>query len=308
MDVPKAVIPSEPSLWPEESKKEAPPWGDVRGTEPKPPLGEPLDLSAVDAYAEAANVIESETMLPLVATLVSTRRESVKIQLEALEKEGIELANKMAITVTDQASYDTACLTHQMAKSFIDRAGGYIEPLRAITFSIYNKVLGRKKTVLGNVENNLKPLANNILAYERAREAERIAEQQRLERLQKEDEDNRRLALAQSAEQAGMDETSIEEILAAPSIAPTPVAAPTYSRVAGTGSRDAWAAEPAEGLDAAKALLTLVRAAAKKDGAHLLVYLEANMTAINGQARIAKAALAIPGFRGINKGSLVNRK
>lgn len=257
---------------------------------------------------EVLNLIESEDLVPFRATLVSTDKESVKAQLETLEKEGTELANSMAITVTDQASYDAACLKHQVAKSFIDRATGVVEPLRAITWAIYQKVLGRKKGVLGRVEANLPGLAQQILAFERKEEQERIAEQQRLEAQRKKEEDDRRIALAESAQKAGMDATSVEQILTAPSTAPAAVAPPTFSRVTGTSSRERWEAEPEEGLDAAKALKKLVQAAAKKDGAHLLVYLQANMTGINGQARIAKAAMAIPGFRAVDKGSLVNRK
>lgn len=290
MDVPKAVIP--PSLWPGEEKV-PPPAAEAPRPEP---------------HYDEVNIIEREDAHPLHATLISTDRTLVKLQLAELEKEGIEIANSMALKVTDQESYDVACLTYKKAKEFVDRSGGFIEPFRVIAYSIYQKVLGRKKTVLGAVEANLKPLADTILAFERKKEQERLEKEREAERLRQKEEDDRRMALAQSAQTAGMDEVSIDEILTAPSTAPAAKVAPTFTRMAGTSSREAWEAQFEEGLDAAKALKKLVAAAAKKDGAHLLVYLEAAMTKINGHARIAKGAMAIPGFRAVDKGSLVNRK
>jgi hypothetical protein len=302
MDVPKAVIPKEQSLWPEDDKLPLTP-AQQKGVDAL--LGAP---SVVDGVDEGTNIVEQEALAPLIATVITADKDSVKVQLESLEKEGVEIANSMALKVTDQESYDTAVTTYKTAKEFVDRAGAFLEPFRAITWNIYQKVMGRKKNVLGAVDANLKPLAQEILAFERKKEQERQEKEREAERQRQKEEDDRRLALAEQAKQAGMDEVSIDEILTAPSAAPAAKVAPTFSRVAGTSSREAWSAEPEENLDAAKALKKLVAAAAKKDGAHLLVYLQANMVAINGQARIAKLAMAIPGFRAVDKGSLVNKK
>ncbi len=261
-----------------------------------------------DVESQVANIIETEDLVPFHASVVSQDKGSVKEDLIALEVEGIAIANSMAITVTDQASYDTACLKYKEGKAFIDRATLFIEPMRALTYALYNKVLGRKKKVLENVEKNLAPLARGILLFERQKEAERIAEQQRLEALRRKEEDDVRIALAEAAQKQGMNAASVEAVLTAPSVIPAAVAPPTFSKVTGTTSREAWEAEPEEGLTPLQALRKLIAAAAKKDGAYLLPYLEAKMTAINSQARIAKAAMAIPGFRAVNKGALVNRR
>jgi hypothetical protein len=266
-------------------------------------MGTPADM-----VAGVANIVETEDLVPFHASVISQDKESVKEQLAKLEAEGITISNGMAIQVADQASYDAACLKYKEAKSFIDRAGMFIEPMRALTYALYVKVLGRKKSVLENVEKNLAPLSRGILAFERQKEQERIAEQQRLEALRRKEEDDRRIALAESAQKQGMDAASVESVLTAPSVTPAAVAPPTFSRVVGTTSREAWEAEPEEGLTPLQALKKLIAAAAKKDGAYLLPYLEAKMTAINSQARIAKAAMAIPGFHAVNKGALVNRR
>ena len=265
-------------------------------------------MDTKEAVAEVANIVETEDLVPFHASVISQDKESVKEQLAKLEAEGVAIANSMAISVTDQASYDTACLKYKEAKGFIDRATAFVEPMRALTYALYNKVLGRKKSVLENVEKNLAPLSRGILAFERQKEQERIAEQQRLERLRREEEDNARIALAEAAQKQGMDAASVEAVLTAPSVVPAAVAPPTFAKVAGTTSREAWEAEPEEGLTPLQALRKLIAAAAKKDGAYLLPYLEAKMTAINSQARIAKAAMAIPGFRAVNKGALVSRR
>ncbi len=277
-------------------------------------MGAPYERGANEAGnlwlspAEVANIVETEDLVPFHASVISQDKESVKEQLATLEAEGTTIANGMALAVTDQASYDTACLKYREAKAFIVRADAFIEPMRALTYALYMKVMGRKKTVLGNVEKNLAPLARAILMFEQQKERERIAEQQRLERLRREEEDNARIALAEAAQKQGMDAVSVEAVLTAPSVVPAAVAPPTFSRVADTTSREAWGAEPEEGLTPLQALRKLIAAAAKKDGAYLLPYLEAKMTAINSQARIAKAAMAIPGFRAVNKGALVNRR
>ena len=265
-------------------------------------------MDTKEAVAEVANIVETEDLVPFHASVISQDKESVKEQLAKLEAEGIELANSMALKVADQASYDTACLKYKEAKGFIDRATAFVEPMRALTYALYVKVLGRKKTVLENVEKNLAPLARTILNFEQQKERERIAEQQRLEAIRRKEEDDRRIALAESAQKQGMDQASVEAVLTAPSVTPAAVAPPTFAKVAGTSSREAWEAEPEEGLTPLQALKKLIAAAAKKDGAYLLPYLEAKMTAINSQARIAKAAMAIPGFRAVNKGALVNRR
>ncbi len=85
----------------------------------------------------------------------------------------------------------------------------------------------------------------------------------------------------------------MQTILTAPSTAPAPVAAPTFNRVKGLGHRENWCAEVTD-------LWSLVKAVAKNKA--LLPLLEANLPALNAQARSLKTALQIPGVRAVNKG------
>jgi hypothetical protein len=137
-------------------------------------------------------------------------------------------------------------------------------------------------------------LANSDLKrFEREQEELRQRLQREAEAKQRQEEEERRLAAATAAEAVGLSEQGVQTILTAPDTAPAPVAAPTFNRVKGLGHRENWCAEVTD-------FYALVKAVAKDK--KLLPLLEANMPALNAQARSLKTAMQLPGVRAVNKG------
>ncbi len=253
----------------------------------------------VSTDIDAWNVIAEAEIIPLHATVISTEKESVSERLVKYEADGLILAQQMSgLKVSDQDTYNQAGELFLSGKAFIKDASDFCEPIRLITYGLYQKVLDVKKRLLGPVEGNLQPLANEIKRFERVQEENRQAEERRLAEEQRKQEEERKLQAATAAEAVGMDEVSVQEILAAPSTTPAPAAMPTFQRVAGMSSRENWCAEVVD-------FYALVKAVAKDK--KLLPLLSANLPALNAQARSLKTALAIPGVRAVDKGSLVGR-
>jgi hypothetical protein len=249
-----------------------------------------------------SNVVVEETLVPFRATVISTETESISEQFARCMIEGTKLAARIMsivqLGVRTQEDYDDAAAELKLARAYLQTTGDLCEPVRNITYSLYNRVLSTKKMLQMPVEEQLKPLTNAILTFEREQEELRQREERRLAEEQRKAEENRKLESAAAAEAAGMDEQSVNEILEAPSTTPTPAASPTFQRAASVSRREAWCAEVTD-------LWALVKAAAKDK--RLLPLLEANMPALNAQARSLKQALAIPGVRAVDKGSVAVR-
>lgn len=243
---------------------------------------------------ETTNLVVSAEIVPLFASVVSSEPESIGEKMLRYEQQGIELASRLtAIKARDQESYELLASVVLESKEFIKTTTKEVEPFRLITYGLYQKALDLKKTIQGPVETNLQSATNDLKAFERKQEEERQRIQRELEAKQRAEEEERRLQAATAAEAVGMNEQAVETILTAPSVAPAPVAAPTFNRVKGLGHRENWCAEVTD-------LWALVKAAAKNKA--LLPLLEANMPALNAQARSLKTALQIPGVRAVNKG------
>lgn len=261
-----------------------------------------MSTQAIVPEILAPNVVLSHEVVPLLATIVSTNREAVAAKLLQLETRGLELAARMSTLVekkiADQATYDEAAAAMVDYRAFSKESTEYVEPIRSLTYDLYQMVLNRKKGIQGAPERVGSLLTVEIINFER-RQAELQHQRDReVAEAQRREEEERKLQSAAAAEQAGMDKTSVDAILAEPSSAPTPVAPPVFQRAAGVATREAWCAEVTD-------LWALVKAAAKNK--QLLPLLEANMPALNAQARSLKTALAIPGVRAVDKGSVAVR-
>ena len=264
---------------------------------------------AAQPEAEVMNLIAEEIQQPIFARAVSSDKELVAVRLTELEKRSVEVANSLAIEVKDQATYDLAALNLVAAKNFVEEASAFIEPFRVVTYNLYQQVMNRKRAIVSPaLEANLKSCGRAILQFEQKQEENRRLAQIEADRKAKEEEETRRINLAAAAEKAGMSEDSVQAILETPSTAPRPIAAPTFQKAVGLGkTREAWKAQPTE-TDPRKSLLMLVRAAAKKGGEPLLAYLQLNETALNAHARATKTAMAIPGYKAVDEGTLVRAR
>jgi hypothetical protein len=251
------------------------------------------------------NLVAEEKQDPIFARVVSADKVMVSARLAEFDQKAIEVANNLAIEVKDQATYDLATHNFSTGKAFVEEVSQFIEPARVVTWNLYQKVMGRKKAILDTVERNIKAAGQNILQFERAQEEKRRMAQIEADRKAREQEETRRINMAAAAEKAGMSTESVEKILETPSTAPRPIVAETFQRSSVMGkTREAWKAEP---LDE-NAFLTLVRAAGKKDGKHLLAYLQLNEAALNAHARATKTAMQIPGYKAVDGGTLVRAR
>ena len=259
------------------------------------------------APEQAMNLWVEEKADPLFARMVSASSESVALKLREFEARGIEVANSLAIEVKDQESYDRATMAYLNGKDFAEEVTQYVEPARKVAYSFYQKVLNIKKVILDATEKNLGPLGSNIKRFEQAKAEEGRRRQMEADAKHRKEEEDRKLALAQAAQDAGLSPASVEHILDTPSTAPSPVVAPSLATNPGMGkTRDKWIYEATE-PDPQKSLLMLVKAAAKNPKAYL-PYLQLNDTALGAHARAVKTAMDVPGYKAVNEGTLTRAR
>jgi hypothetical protein len=240
------------------------------------------------------NVVMSAEIVPLFAQVTTSERESVTEKLIQFESQGIDLANRMSIIeVTDQESYNLGAELAITGKVFIKEKTEWFEPIRLLTYGLYQKVLDRRGGIIKGVESQLAILGSGLKKFERDQEELRQRLQREAEEKQRREEQERKLEAATAAEAVGLSEQAVETILTAPITTPAPVVASTFQRVKGLGHRENWCAEVFD-------FYALVKAVAKDK--KLLPLLEANIPALNAQARSLKTAMQIPGVRAVNKG------
>ena len=245
------------------------------------------------------NAVLTAEIVPFHASVVSQGPESVTEKLARYEQSGLALFERMvAISVTDQETYDLAAGLLKEERAFSKETTEFFEPIREITYGMYQRVLEIKKGIQGVVQQQASLLSKSVIDFERKQEAERQRLQRELEERQRREQDELKLQAAAAAEAAGCDEASMQTILNAPDTTPKPIAPPTFQRVSNVIRREAWAAEVTD-------LWALVKAVAKDK--KLLPLLEANMPALNAQARSLKTAMQIPGVRAVDKGSVAVR-
>lgn len=240
-----------------------------------------------------------EILRPTLSEKLAAFQERLSVAVLALEDESLTVAESLdAIQTLNPIEAEELGERLKVAVEFSDRAIGFFEPWRELFRGPYQAVLDRKKGVLDVVATALQNAKRRLLTWEREenerREAAARIEQDRLRR----EEDERKLALATDAESAGLSEQAVTAILETPSTAPTPTAAP-IQRPTGVSARKNWQAEV---FDADK----LFEAAVKDKS--LRVYFLFNESALNKAAKIYESALAIPGVRAVNAGSLAVRR
>lgn len=253
----------------------------------------------METDVQKSNVVMTADIVPFFAEVTTTEKESVAEQLAKMEAEAIVLAADLnIIEVKDQESYDAGAEKVKEAKKFVKDRTEWFEPIRLLTYGLYQKVLDRRGLIVKAVDSLATIKDASLKTFEREQEQKRIKLQREAEERQRREEEERRLEAATAAEAVGLSEAAIQTILTAPVTTPAPIAAPTFTRAKGLGHRENWCAEedPATG-----GFWALVKAAAKNKA--LLPLLEVNIPALNAQARSLKTAMQIPGFKAVNKGS-----
>lgn len=256
----------------------------------------------MDTTQQAEAVIVSDPLAVLQPELTSKLelfKERLGIAVLRLEEESLDVAEALeAITVTDAIEHDEMGERLKLAVEFTDRATGFFEPWRELFRGPYQAVLDRKKGVLDGVTASVAKAKRAILEWEHSEQMRRDLEARVLQEKLRVDEEVRKLALAVQAEAGGMNEQAVEQILSTPSVAPTVTAAP-IARPTGISGRKNWKAEVMD-------LGALIEAAAKDK--RYRVYLQADMSKLDKQAKVDEGALEIPGVRPVNQGSLAIRR
>jgi hypothetical protein len=264
----------------------------------------PEILSPPPPGMDGANIVLQHEVAPLLSVVTSRNREEVAVRIRVLEATALSLVQRMDLAINDQESYTVVAGLVQEAAACLRESGDFVEPVRVITYGLYQQALDLKRQLQEKLEAKLKDKKNDLLAWDRAQEAIRQENQRKLQEQQRKQEEERKLQAAASAEQAGMDEQSVEAILNAPSVAPAPIAASTYTPARNLSVRAAWCAEVTD-------FFALVKAVAKKKDWLPLLYAydpdQKTSPNLNAQACSLKTALAIPGVRAVNKGSVAVR-
>src|SRR5579859_1732125 len=226
--------------------------------EENPMETQPIDVTPErDPGVEAWNIVAEADIVPFHAAVVSSEPDPVAQRLLQFEGAGMALAEKIAkLAITDQASYTAGGELLKEGNFFLKESSEFVEPIRLITYGLYQKVMETKKRIQSAVDGKLPVLKMGLLAFERKQEdLRRQLEREANEKQRREEEEQRRQS-AEAARAVGMDEASVETILTAPSTTPAAAVAPTFQRVAGVSSRENWCAEITD-------LWALVKAVAK---------------------------------------------
>ena len=245
-----------------------------------------------------SNVVMTAEIVPLHAQVTTTEKESVAEKLLLFESQALQLAEQIGtIEVKDQETYTVLAELTITGKAFVKEKTEWFEPIRLLTYGLYQKVLDRRGGIIKGLETSLNTASAKLKKFERDQEELRQRLEREAQEKQRREQAEMKLESAVAAEAVGMPAEAVETILAAPVTAPAPVVAPTFNRVKGLGHRENWCAEedPTAG-----GLWALCKAIAKNKS--LLPLVEANMPALNAQARSLKTAMQIPGFKAVNKG------
>lgn len=206
-------------------------------------------------------------------------------------------ARARTLTIRDDATYTSAGAALVTIKDQRQQIADAYGPHIKRAHEAHKALLADQKAAEAPLVEAETILKAALSTYERAQEAERRAEQQRLEAAARQAEETRRLAEAAALEReatATNDPTLREEaqrVLDAPLVVSGAVMAPTTTpKLAGVSYRSKWSAR----VVSLQALVTWV--SAHPDHLHLL---DANQGAIDGLARAMKAHLRIPGLEAV---------
>lgn len=204
----------------------------------------------------------------------------------AIKEENLKmLESSKAFTIVDQAGYEYVVEIVKKVKDRRKMWSNMIKPVKEAARAAWQKVIDLEKEVdtpLSVIENEVcKP---KLVAWEQEQERKRRAEQERIAKELKRQEEEAKLAVAVELE-AGGNQAAADLVLETPSVAPA-IELPKTTAVKGISYRDIYSAVVTD-----KLAFVLAVAAGK-------IPLEAvseNGSFLNNQAKAFKGALAYPG-------------
>lgn len=266
--------------------------------------------------------IEMEQETTGLLYLVQRQEMTVELATALVDPE-LVLEKIKNLVVTDQATYEAAAAEriaiNKQVASLEELRKKNVAPINAAFDDVQSKFINKAKT--GAIDYRKAGIAlidQKLLDYENYLKAEAAKEQERLAEIARKADEKRRAELAeQEARQrekerqareaeaaaiaAGNAEAAAKAAAAAAKAAeeaakrqeaaaqvytPPPVVVPQFTRAAGTAVRDNWTATVTD-------LMALVKAVAS--GQVEIAFLQADMTALNRQAKASKNTRMIPG-------------
>ena len=214
---------------------------------------------------------------------------SAELQIVEVETKALTLRDRArAIIVIDQITHDAATELYLGLAALEKEINSVHDPAIAAAHGAHKAALVAKAKSADPVAEAKRIIKPKITAWEAAQEAIR----QELERKAREEaarlEQEARLALAVEAEAMQAAPEVIEEILATPLPTVHTTVAPIFTKTKGFSSRPNYSCQVDN-------LMVLVQAVAQ--GRAPITFLEANMTALNSQARSLKEAFSVPGCK-----------
>lgn len=199
-------------------------------------------------------------------------------------------AEAQAITITDQPSYDLACLVAQRAvaarKSIKERfAAG-----KLAAHTAWKEWVALENQMLDMVNGAERIAKVKIGAWMQEQERLRAVEEARLAKEARKLEEEAKLLAATEAEALGAQDEEVEAILDDPTPPPAVVAPPTYQPTKGVSARGTWRGEVVH-------LGTLIKFVAGNPAyTHLL---KVDASALNSLARAQRQLFNIPGAKAV---------
>jgi len=227
-------------------------------------------------------------MTPLVAT--DTELEMVMVEALSWPERARQL-----VILTDGDYEHAGELLHGI-KDLRREVDATFDGIIAKAYSAHKEAVGQKKKAEAPLLEAEGILKRGLCAYDTAREAERQAEERRLQEVARQDAERRQLEEAAALELQGHANADPELLWEALQLLEQPVQAPvvllerTTPKVNGLSYRDVWSARVTN-------LPALIRYVAANPGhAGLLL---ANGPALNGLARSLKGGMQIPGVEAV---------
>ena len=202
-----------------------------------------------------------------------------------------------AFQVLDVTSHGRALECVKALRDGERKITDYFEPARKAADQAKKEILAARDGLIGPFAEARTIYDGKALEYETAEKQRTEEEQRRLEVLARKQEEERQLAEAQAAQDAG-DKVLAEQIIREPVTVPVIRVAPSLAQVAGVTTRTIWSAEVVD----FPALVRFV--AAHPEWTHLL---EPCMPNLNRAAVSQHEALAIPGVRAVSTTSRSSR-
>jgi hypothetical protein len=192
-----------------------------------------------------------------------------------------------AIAIVDAPSYERACEFLKAIKAFRQEIADTFDPHIKRAFDAHRALCAEKRDAEAPLADAERIVKNGLVAWDRVQAQQRDAERRRLEEQARRAEEDRRLAEAAALAAAGATEMA-DALLEEPIEVPAVAVAPTTPKVNGIAYRETWSAKVTD----LHALVKFVAA----NPSHLGL-LQANMPALNAQARSLKGQLRIPGVK-----------